>query len=109
MARSSGTRGRAGDLAWAGLGTRPYAGVQAGVTWQTSDAIALHLQASGHSSPLGGTGLRAVDRGTFYLVAGASLGLGAGTALDLGLAENLFAPENQGADIALLVTMRAAP
>ncbi len=84
----------------------PYGAVQVGLAVRASRRLALHLQASGHSSPIRGTGLAPLEDPAFYVLAGASYAFSRHVSAGLGIAENVFSPES-GADITLVGTIRA--
>ena len=94
-----------GHLPVVDLATRPYWTVQSGATLALRRWLALQLQASGHGSPMRGTGLGQLDGPTFYLLAGLTARLGAALALDLGAAENVFSPY-RGADLTFVLALR---
>ena len=95
-----------GRAVLADIRTRTYGAAQFGLTWQLSDVVALHGQASAHASPLTGTGLSALDDPTFYVIAGTTVNLSRSVSADLGLVENVFSP-GRGADFTILLGAKA--
>ncbi|WP_242342437.1 hypothetical protein [Anaeromyxobacter terrae] len=86
--------------------TRPYGAANLGVTRRLGARLALQLQASGHLSPLGGTGLGQLDGSTAYVLGGATVALSSHVDLETGIAENIFSPY-RGADITLVAGLRS--
>lgn len=89
-----------------GIETKPYGAAQVGLAFRATDRLTLHLQTSGHLSPIRGTGLAALEDRTFYLLAGAGYAASKHFSFDVGIVENVFSPDS-GADITLLTTLRA--
>jgi len=87
------------------LPTRPYGSVQVGFGFRTSDAIALHLQLSGHTSPVRIDDAPGMTESDFYVLAGAEWQVAPGAALALSMAENVFSP-GRGADFSVLLGFR---
>ncbi len=88
--------------------TRPYGAANLGWTLGLGERVALQVQASGHLSPLAGSGLGQVDRATAYVLGGATFALARRVELQAGIAENVFSPY-RGADLTLLVGLRSRP
>lgn len=93
------------DLRAARIHTRPYGAAQLGLAWKATERVALYTQASGHLSPLRGTGLGQIDSPTFYVLAGLGVSLPAGLELTAGVVENVWSPY-RGADVSFLVGLR---
>jgi hypothetical protein len=93
-------------LAVVHIDTHPYGALHLGVTRRLGDHVALHLQASGHASPLTRTGLGQLDRITAYILGGATFAVGSHVSVDVGVSENVFSPY-RGADISFLVGVSA--
>lgn len=93
-------------LAEVDVATRPYAAMQAGLTWLSTGWLALQLQVSAHSSPLVGTGLPQLDDPCFYVLAGVTMQGRGWPAVDLGVVENVWSPY-RGADLAFVLAVRA--
>jgi len=87
------------------LQTRPYGSVQVGFAFRTSDAIALHLQLSGHTSPLRIEDAPGLSGSTLYVLAGAEWQVAPGAALALSAVENYLSP-GRGADFSVLLGLR---
>jgi hypothetical protein len=87
--------------------THLYGAIDAGVTQRLGNRVALQLQASGHVSPLTGTGLDQLDAGTAYVLGGVTVELAPSIHLDAGIVENIFSPY-RGADITFLLGVREA-
>ncbi|HEX8908659.1 MAG TPA: DUF3187 family protein [Anaeromyxobacteraceae bacterium] len=96
------------DLPVVHLETHPYGALSLGVTRRLGDRVALQLQASGHLSPLAGTGLDQLDDPTAYVLAGATFALSSRVDLEAGIVENVFSPY-RGTDIAFLAGVRSRP
>jgi hypothetical protein len=96
-----------GMLDGLGLQTRPYGSIQVGFAFRTSDFIALHLQLSGHTSPLRIDDAPGLSGSTLYVLAGAEWQFAPGTALALSAVENYLSP-GRGADFSVLVGLRVA-
>jgi hypothetical protein len=94
-----------GALRTAALATRPYGAASAGLAWRTGGRTTLHAQASLHLAPLRGGGLDQLRDPTAYLVAGATVDLSPGLALEAAAAENVFSPR-RGADAVVLLGLR---
>src|SRR5262249_30279239 len=90
------------------LATRPYGSVQVGFAFRTSDAIALHLQVSGHTSPVLVADAPGLSESTFYILAGAEWQVVPGATLALSGVENVFSP-GRGADFSVLLGLRLGP
>ena len=90
------------------LPTRPYGSVQVGFGFRTSDAVALHLQMSGHTSPLLVADAPAFSVSDFYVLAGAEWQVAPGAALALSGVENVFSP-GRAADFSVLLGLRLGP
>lgn len=88
------------------LATHPYGALSLGLTRRLGDRVALQLQASGHLSPLAGTGLDQLDAATAYVVGGATIALSSRVELGAGIVENVFSPY-RGADITFLAGLRS--
>jgi hypothetical protein len=86
--------------------TRPYGAAQADLAWEAAGRLALHLQASGHLSPLGGTGLGQVDSPTFYTLVGVGVSLPGALELTGGVVENVFSPY-RGSDLSFVLGLAA--
>ncbi len=86
--------------------TEPYGSVQVGLALRPTRRFTLHLQASGHTSPIRGTGLAPLEDRTFYVLAGVGYAFSGRVSADLGIVENVFSPDS-GADITLVGTLRA--
>jgi hypothetical protein len=89
------------------LPTRPYGSVQVGFGFRTSDAVALHLQLSGHTAPLRVDDAPGLTESSFYVLAGAEWQLAPGAALALSAVENFLSP-GRGADFSVLLGLRLA-
>jgi hypothetical protein len=89
------------------LATRPYGSAQVGFGFRTSDAIALHLQLSGHTSPLRIDDAPGLTESTFYILAGAEWQVAPGATLALSAVENFLSPGG-GADFSVLLGLRLA-
>ena len=87
------------------LPTRPYGSVQVGFGFRTSDAIALHLQLSGHTSPVRIDDAPGMTVSDFYVLAGAEWQVAPGAAVALSMVENVFSP-GRGADFSVLLGLR---
>ena len=87
------------------LPTRPYGSVQVGFAFRTSDAIALHLQLSGHTAPLRIDDAPGLTGSTFYVLAGGEWQVAPRTTLALSMAENFLSP-GRGADFSVLLGLR---
>jgi hypothetical protein len=89
-----------------GVSARPFWSAQAGLAAAAGERFALHLQLSGHQSPLRGSGISQIDKPTFYLLLGMTAALPRGLALEVGVVENVWSP-HWGADITLLLGLRS--
>jgi len=89
------------------LQTRPYGSVQVGFGFRASDSVALHLQLSGHTSPLRVDDAPGLSGSTFYVLAGAEWQVVPGTTLALSAVENYLSP-GRGADFSVLLGVRFA-
>lgn len=89
------------------LPTRPYGSVQVGFAFRTSDTFALHLQLSGHSSPVRIDDAPGLTESTYYVLAGAEWQVAPGAALALSAVENFLSPGG-GADFSVLLGLRLA-
>ena len=96
-----------GSLAGVPIATRPYGTVQVATAWEVLEGFSLHAQASGHTSPLGGTGLDELALPTFYVLLGSTVALTRSLDLTAGLVENVLSP-GRGADFTVLLGMKAA-
>ncbi|HET6981489.1 MAG TPA: DUF3187 family protein [Myxococcaceae bacterium] len=90
------------------LPTRPYASVQLGLGFRASEAVGLHLQLSGHTSPLRVDDAPGVSGPTFYVLAGADWQVGPEASIALSVAENFLSP-GRGADFSVLLGVRFTP
>lgn len=84
------------------LATRPHASVQLGVVRRLATRVTAMLQASAHTSALGGTGLDYVGGTTMYLLAGVSVDPTPRTSIGFALVENVISP-TRGADISAVL------
>jgi Protein of unknown function (DUF3187) len=89
------------------LPTRPYGSVQVGFGFRAGDAVALHLQLSGHTPPLRVDDAPGLSESDFYVLAGAEWQVAPGTTLALSMAENFLSP-GRGADFSVLLGLRFA-
>ncbi len=87
--------------------THVYGAIDLGITQRLSDRVALQVQASGHVSPLTGTGLDQLDASTAYVLGGVTVALASCVSADIGLVENIFSPY-RGADITFLLAVKEA-
>jgi len=87
------------------LQTRPYGSVQVGFAFRTSESIALHLQLSGHTSPLRIDDAPGLSGSTLYILAGAEWQVAPGTAIALSAVENYLSP-GRGADFSVPLGLR---
>ncbi|HUM10016.1 MAG TPA: DUF3187 family protein [Myxococcaceae bacterium] len=90
------------------LATRPYASVQVGLGFRVDEAVALHLQLSGHTPPLRVDDAPGLSESTFYILAGTDWQLAPGTSIALSMAENFLSP-GRGADFSVLLGLRLTP
>jgi hypothetical protein len=90
------------------LSTRPYGSVQVGVGFRVAEAVALHLQLSGHTPPLRVDEAPGMSQSTFYVLAGAEWQVAPGASIALSMVENLFSP-GRGADFSVLLGFRLTP
>ena len=97
----------AGPLAGLDLPTRPYAGIQVGLGFRVDDAVALHLQVSGHTAPLRVDDAPGLSGLTFYVLAGVEWQMRPRATIALSLAENFLSP-GRGADFSVLLGARLA-
>jgi hypothetical protein len=84
------------------IGTVPYGAVDLGLTERLSERVALQIQASGHTSPLRGTGLDQLDDGQIYVLVGTTVAVAHAVRLQAGVIENVLNPY-RGADITFLL------
>ncbi len=89
------------------LPTRPYGSVQVGFGFRTGEAVALHLQLSGHTSPLRIDDAPGLSESSFYILAGAECQVTPGTTVALSMVENFLSP-GRGADFSVLLGLRLA-
>jgi hypothetical protein len=94
-----------GGLDTPGVPARPYGSLQAALAIPVGDRVTLHAQASGHRSPLHGTGLSPIDKPTYYLLGGVTVAVSPGIEAELGLVENVWSP-HWGADFTVLLGLR---
>lgn len=87
------------------LPTRPYGSVQVGFGFRTGDAVALHLQLSGHTAPLRVDDAPGLTGSAFYVLAGAEWQVAPRTTLALSMVENFLSP-GRGADFSVLLGLR---
>ena len=87
------------------LSTRPYGSIQLGFGFRTSDTFVLHLQGSGHTSPVLVADAPAFSVTDYYVLAGAEWQLAPGATLALSGVENVFSP-GRGADFSVLLGLR---
>jgi Protein of unknown function (DUF3187) len=87
------------------LPTRPYGSVQVGFGFRTSDAVALHLQLSGHTAPLRLDDAPGLTGSTFYVLAGAEWQVAPGVTVALSAVENFLSP-GRGADFSVVLGLR---
>ncbi len=86
----------------AGLQARPHFAFQVGAVRRLAAWLTGTLQASAHSSALGGTGIDYVDGTTTYLLAGIGVVPGPRTSLSFALVENVL-NSTRGADISAVL------
>jgi hypothetical protein len=96
-----------GRLRGLDLPTRPYAAIQVGLGFRVDDAIALHLQVSGHTPPLRVDDAPGLSGSSFYVLAGAEWQVAPGAAIGFSMAENFLSP-GRGADFSVLLGVRLA-
>lgn len=94
-----------GQLEVLELPTRPYGSVQVGFGFRTSDSFALHLQLSGHTSPLRLDDAPGLSGSTLYILAGAEWQVAPGATIALSGVENYLSP-GRGADFSVLLGLR---
>ena len=87
------------------LPTRPYASLQVGLGFRASEAVGLHLQVSGHTSPLRVDDAPGVSGPTYYVLAGAEWQVAPEASIALSVAENFLSP-GRGADFSVLLGVR---
>ncbi len=96
-----------GGLGALGIRPRPYGAAQVAASLGLGRSAALHLQLSGHLSPISGTGLTPIQAPTFYALAGVTAELARGFALEGAVVENVFSPQ-RGADISFVLGVRSS-
>jgi uncharacterized protein DUF3187 len=87
------------------LPTRPYGSVQLGLGFRVDESVALHLQLSGHTSPLRVDDAPGLSGSTFYVLGGAEWQAAPGTTIALSMVENFLSP-GRGADFSVLLGLR---
>lgn len=80
------------------IDTRPYGAIQFAAVQRLGNRVAILAQASGHSSPLTGTGLVQLDAPTAYVLVGVNVAVARSIRLRAAVAENIFS-SYRGADI----------
>ncbi|HEY1416339.1 MAG TPA: DUF3187 family protein [Myxococcaceae bacterium] len=90
------------------LPTGAYASVQMGFGFRVSEAVGLHLQLSGHTSPLHVEDTPGLSGSTFYVLAGAEWHVLPEAGIALSVAENFLSP-GRGADFSVLLGLRFTP
>ena len=90
-----------------GLTTRPYGSAQLGFAFRVAATVSLHLQLSGHTSPLDVPDASPLTGATSYLVTGVAWEPSRAFALQIALVENLFS-SNRGADYTVTLGARFA-
>ncbi len=86
------------------LGTRTHYALQLGVLRRFAPWLTGMLQASAHTSAIGGTGLDGVDGTTTYLLAGVGFEPSRSTSIAFALVENVLHP-TRGADISAVLEL----
>ena len=89
------------------LTTRPYGSAQLGLAFRVASTVSLHLQISGHTSPLDVADASPLTGATSYLVTGVTWEPSRAFALQFALVENLFS-SHRGADYTVTLGARFA-
>jgi hypothetical protein len=94
-----------GQLNPPGLVSRPYGSLQVGFAARVADTLSLHLQLSGHTSPLDVPDSASLSDATSYLVTGVGWDPSRSFGLHFALVENLFS-SHRGADYSVMLGVR---
>jgi hypothetical protein len=96
-----------GQLNPPGLASRPYGSLQASFAARVAETLTLHVQLSGHTSPLDVPDSIGLSDATSYLVTGIGWEPSRSVALHFALVENLFS-SHRGADYSVMLGVRIA-